>query len=1110
MAAADPGWKHRAVFVWGAFIVILSSGSRAWAQAGATQLPKGATPSDGTDGTAAPVLTPSPTPTAIQMLTPAPPPSPSPANVAATATATIDPFTLASGTRITFFLAGVEEAFPQDARTAIAAAADVPSQLPNEIPLALSATGRYRNVAVFALPSAPREPAVYRVEALLQRRVTDVSISGLGFLEEAQYKRLLKSKIGAPFVEEDLLEDVERLQKRLANRGYLKAKIAPPLTETSSSGDVRLSYEVDRGRPCRVAEIFVEPDAGVFDFITSPVEAGSICDVVNIEDALEREKGKLRAEGFLDADLRFARIDYTPDKERAVVRLRVDRGRRTRIEVVNLSSGAVTEEFGQGKGGLSPAELVYLSEDELRSEVQGGYQKRGYASAVVTGPNKYESPGGENVFRYFVQPGPQVFIGQIDFRGALPLPRKEIIERLDLAPGFFSSRVPFVEIDLPKQREKLLSVAFDEGYADAKVEGPSVNLTSDGRTANLIFRTSLGPRYLVRDLTVIGKPAEFTADEEVFERVLGPGTPVSQARLRKLEEETKIEMLRLGYAYAQVKAEPNVLPADGGQRPVQILMTIEAGPVVRVGKVFAEGELYGKGDRSIKESGLEPGDLFTPENLERARFRVLRHDLYGNVQVEPLSPSALAEKKQVIDVVIRTQGRGGYSLGLGPGYGSRNGYRFTVDFAKNNLTRDGLRLNTSASLSQEKQQKAFNATRQLLGRKITVGLVEPLFRFGSWVSPFDVSTTGGLEVAAGSLSNRFYETLDVGFSYKPYFLDVSWNFYTKFAHEWSRVIGSGLEPIEALDRPTLRIHEIIFGVGVDTRNNVEWPTRGTLVDVSSSHARFGLYSEVQYDRFGFDISQYFPIYGRFSGALGGGVTKISNVVNARRETVTAPSSRRGSLTGRSQVRGFPDSGVGPGPLIWLDLRTPKSNPDLPCSPDLRRIGATNVLYVKGETRYRTPWFDEALGFAWFVDSGSTYFSDSEQKAITARLDEFNARAAGATDEGRNSCVIRGAKLVGNDAVNIKDTSVLKQYAQRSYLSTGVGARIIISNLASINIDWGFPVYDPAERGGECDTIEQATATAGKAPTCVKRRADDKLFGLLTVPGAFFVGIGANF
>ncbi len=1013
---------------------------------------------------------------------------------------------------LVFRLGGKDTPVPSDVAARLAGVDAV--QLPNEIPLAFAGTGRFRDVMLLALAPAAATTSGkprYLVEAVQQRRLSDVAISGLGFLEDAQYKRVLKSKVGSPFIEEDLTEDVSRLERRLGDRGYLNARVSPPVVETSSTGDVRVTFDVNRGRPCRVAEIFVEPDASVFDFITLPVEPGSICDVITIEDALEREKNKLRGEGLLDADLRFLSIRYTEDKERAVVRLRVDRGRRTRIEVVNLSTGAVSDELLQGRGGLSAAELVYLSEDELRSEIQSGYQKRGYASAVVTGPNKYSSQGGDSVFRYFVQPGVQVFVGRVEFRGELPLPRSEVIERMDLAPGFFSSRVAFVEADLPRSRDKLLSVYYDEGYADAKVEGPSVVISSDSRQADLVYRISPGSRYVVRDLTVLGKPVEFTADKDVFYRTLGPGAPVSKRRLRELEDETRIELLKLGYAYADVRAEPNVLPGDERGRPVQILLTIDAGPVVTVGRVFAEGELYGKGDRVISETGLEPGDIFSPDNLETARMRVLKHDLYGNVQVEPLDPAALAERKRVIDIVVRTQGRAGYSLGLGPGYGTRNGYRFTVDFARNNLTRDGLRLTSSASLSQEKQQRPFNDTRQLLGRKISVGVVEPLFRLGNWVSPFDVSAVSGLEVASQPLSNRFFETFETGFSYKPYFLDVSWNFYTKFAHEWSKVIGSGLEPIEALDRPALRIHELVFGVGIDTRNNVEWPTSGALVDVFSSHARFGLFSEVQYDRVGLDISQYFPLYRRFSGAVGGGISRITNVVNGRRETVTAPGSRRGSLAGRSQVRGFPDGGGGLGPLIWLDLRSPRANPDLPCSPILRAIGATNVIYVKGETRYRSPWFSEMLGFAWFVDSGTSYFTEQEERAISARLDAFNASAA-AQDDGQNSnsCVIRGAKLVGNDAVTIQDASVFQQYINRSYISSGVGARIIIANLASINIDWGFPLYDPAEKRSSCSTPAEATTTGSSAPSCVKRREDDKLLGFVTIPGAFFVGIGASF
>ncbi|MCA2961331.1 MAG: BamA/TamA family outer membrane protein [Silvanigrellales bacterium] len=1009
---------------------------------------------------------------------------------------------------VSFFVEGKEQALPPDALARLVGVSA--EQYPNEVVLAVAATGRFRNISVRASAAGPEGRPAFRVDALRQRRVSDVNLSGLGFLEDSQYKRILKSRVGAPFVEEDLLEDVSRLKRRLADRGYLNAKVNTPVTETSEQDDVRISFDVERERPCRVAEITVEPDASVFDFITSPVEPGSLCDVIGIEDSLERAKSKLRSEGFLDADLRLVSIRYTSDQERAVVRLRVDRGRRTRIEVVNAATGAVSDESLQGRGGLSPAELVYLSEEELRSEIQSGYLKRGYASAVVTGPNKYTAQGDENVFRYFVQPGIQVFVGRIDFRGDLPLARAEVIEKLGLAPSLFSSRVSFVEAEMSRTREKLLAIYYDEGFADAKVEGPSVSFSTDGRQANLVFRVQPGPRYVVRDLTVLGKPSEFDPEGGILKENLGLGAPVSKGRLRILEDDTRIELMKLGYAYATVKAEPNVMGGTEASRHVQILLTIDSGPVVTIGKVYAEGELYGKGDRVISETGLETGDLFTPDNLDQGRLRVLKHDLFGNVQVEPLDPGALAEKKQVIDVVVRTQQRAGYSLGLGPGYGTRNGYRFAIDFARNNLTRDGLRLTSSAVVSQEKQQRAFNDTRQLLGRKISVGVVEPLARVGQWVSPFDVSTVSGLEVASQALSNRFFETFEVGLSYKPYFWDVSWNFYGKFAHEWSKVIGSGLEPIEALDRPTLRIHEIVAGVSVDTRNNVEWPTSGSLIDLSSSHARFGLYSEVQYDRVGFDMSQYFPVYGRFSGAIGGGISRISNIVNEKRETVTAPGSRRNSLSGRAQVRGFPDGGAGLGPLIWLDLRAPRANPDLNCSPLLRAIGATNVIYLKTEARYRSAWFDEMLGFALFMDSGTSYFTANEERAISSRLEAFNASAAKDEDTASNSCVIKGAKLVGNDAITIKDTSVVEQYLNRSYISSGAGVRIIIPNLASINIDWGFPLYDPAERRTGCQTLGEATTRGGNAPECVKRREDDKLFGVLTVPGAFYVGVGASF
>ena len=968
---------------------------------------------------------------------------------------------------------------------------------------------KYRDVEVFADPATGH---LVRVNAKKLKRVIDVTLNGLSSGEEIQFKRLLKSRVGFGFFPDDLVEDKSRILRRLAERGYLKADVSEPLVETSAVGDVRLTFSVDRGRSCTVAEVLVEPEQSFFDFLTSPIEAGVFCDVISIQDSLEKDKGRLRGLGYLDAKLSLLEMKVTPDKERAVVKLNIDRGVRTRVEVINLATGAVSGEVIKGKSGLTPAELVFLSKDDLKEELAQDFRNKGFANVILNGPNEYKAQNGDSVFRYFAQPGNQIFIGSVEIRGAVPFTEKELMEKLNLEPGFFSGRVAFVQDKMAEIREKFLSLLFEEGYAEAQIEGPLVSIDGTGRLAKLTFRVEIGPKYLVRDISILGKPEDFKSDQAVFGRVVAPGTPVSKSRLRLLDEETQIELLQLGYAYAEVKSEPNLYSEVEKIKPVQIILAINSGPRVRVGTVFAEGELYGKGDRVILESGLKTGDYFTPEALETARLRILKHDLFGNVQVEALNSEDLQQKKETVDVVIRAQGRGGYALGLGPGYGTRNGYRFSVDYAKNNLTRDGLRFNSTASLSQEKQQRSFNDSRQILGRKISLGFVEPLFRLGEYVSPFDVSVLSGLEVSAQPISNRFYETIETRASYKPYFFGLSWNLYAKLGHEWSRVIGSGVEPIEALDRPSLRIHEVEYGASLDTRNSVEWPTGGFLTEASASHARFGLWSEVQYDRFSFDFSKYFPIFGRFSGAIGGGFMRIGNVVNEKSETVTAPGSRRSSLAGRSVVRGFPDGGTGLGPLIWLDLRAPESNPDLDCSPVLRSIGASNLLYLKGETRYRSKWLSEMLGFAWFVDSGAAYFTRAEKESVDQRLAEFNARARNAGGKGADAdiCYIRSAKLVGNDDISYQKLKTFQDYIRRSYISTGLGVRVIIPNLASINIDWGIPIYEPSESSGQCSSVEKASQSNAEAPKYLSRRADDRIFGVLTTPGAFYIGIGASF
>jgi hypothetical protein len=110
----------------------------------------------------------------------------------------------------------------------------------------------------------------------------------------------------------------------------------------------------------------------------------------------------------------------------------------------------------------------------------------------------------------------------------------------------------------------------------------------------------------------------------------------------------------------------------------------------------------------------------------------------------------------------------------------------------------------------------------------------------------------------------------------------------------------------------------------------------------------------------------------------------------------------------------------------------------------------------------------------------------------------------------NTCVLESAELVGGEEVVIRDKGALEKYLSQSYFSTGLGVRFIIPNLASVNLDWGVPIFEPANKQSQCLSFAESNKPGAKAPKCVKRRADDNIAGVISFPGAFFLGIGASF
>jgi outer membrane protein assembly factor BamA len=941
-------------------------------------------------------------------------------------------------------------------------------------------------------------------------KVGEIGFKGLTSGQIQQIRPSLRTRVGMPYIQEEAERDRESIARKIFDRGYRSAVAGKAELTSGLDGELRVTFPVTLNTPCRIAEVKTEPFEGLFDYFTIPIEISSLCDRAAIEEILERQRARLLSEGYFSSELALIAMNVSDDQQRASVRLRYIRGPRTRLEVVNRQTGVISEVLSEFREKISAYDVLSLSDDELRSEVRRIFVNRGYATAVVSGPSRMTDPNGDSVVRFFAQTGPMVVVGDVKFIGELPIPKQDVLEKLELTPGIFQGAVPFVEESLGRYRERLVNVYLDEGFAEVRVADPVAGFSDDGRNVQIVFDVKPGLRSVLRDVTILGRPFDFNLTKNFQERILQPGQPVNAQKIKNVEDEVRIELMNAGYAYAQIQVSTKSLPPSGEIRPIQVTVDLNPGPLVRIGKIYASGDTFGKQDRILSESGLREGDLFTPAVLESARSRVLKHDLFDSVLIEPVSSDAVERKDSVLDIVIRLTAKKSYTLGLSPGYGTRSGYRFNVDFAKNNLSKDGLRFTASTELSQEKLQNSALSNQRILGWKVALGLLEPLLRVGDYVSPFDLSLLSGTEVSAQSLTDRYFETLETGLTWRPVMTTGVLTFQMRFLHEWSKAIGQDVKPLEALERPTVKIREIVLAGSIDTRDSVEWPTKGVFFDLMTNYARFGLYSDVRYDRYSLDSSYFFPLYGRLSGALNLGALKISDVVNARAESVTAPSSRRATLAGRALVRGFPEasSAITPGPLLWLNFASPAANPSLACQPTLKPVGATNVLYAKSEFRFRTRWFGDSLGFASFLDSGAAFFTASEQRILKDRL----AGGPDGLDAGsEDQCALKSARVVGDAPVDSLTTDFFKKYYLNSYISTGIGLRYIIANFASINIDVGFPVREPldGERNVECLSPSDVGSTT-EAPVCVKRRSSSKFFGLFPLPGAYHLGIGANF
>jgi hypothetical protein len=171
-----------------------------------------------------------------------------------------------------------------------------------------------------------------------------------------------------------------------------------------------------------------------------------------------------------------------------------------------------------------------------------------------------------------------------------------------------------------------------------------------------------------------------------------------------------------------------------------------------------------------------------------------------------------------------------------------------------------------------------------------------------------------------------------------------------------------------------------------------------------------------------------------------------------------------------------------GPLLWYLEKDSAGN----CVAKLSQSAATNLYTSRAELRYRQS--QSSWGATLFYDTANSYFSPGEIARLNSQL------AALSADAGDN-CPSSAARVIGNDAIRFAPTTkkFWEDSISGSYQSVGVGYRLFLADMFSLNLDWGVPVYDPNGNDKECVSFSDPYASRGTAtsaptpPTCISRK-----------------------
>ena len=517
----------------------------------------------------------------------------------------------------------------------------------------------------------------------------------------------------------------------------------------------------------------------------------------------------------------------------------------------------------------------------------------------------------------------------------------------------------------------------------------------------------------------------FYSDQDLQELFEEEPTSLDKRELVLYQDRIKAHYHREGFVNVQVNIKLHARH-EFRHSATTVTVKIEEGPRFKFGEVEVVGLVDTESYVVTREFRFQAGEWYNPELVAKTRSVLVNLGLFKSVQINPVDPPGVNQKREVDLLVSVVEGNAG-NVSFGPGYNWTSGAYYVTELSYNNLWGSGRQASFRASVSQERNQKAISSPEDkkgkvFLGRKLSAGYVEPYVGGSPFAGRVSISHKGTAD-QLWQLSNNF----DLALSYdtKEYFLK------SRISPFYNYKINKE-EASRDQERSLVSTGNSIIGrVGIryewDRRNNIAWPSEGGLLELEFSWARPYFGGEFTFFKWHAGYKHYIPLLQNLVWANS---LELSAFEGVQRSNDTGggvlPYTERFQARGVTRVRGFHQT-LGP------YVTTESGN---------ETTGGTRMTILKSELRVK---MGEKWGLGAFADSGNTFLSQDE---LAKYRNAFNA------DQTSNFKV--------RDNVPYTFTELLQNpqyFATKHYLSYGF-AFSYITPLGPINAYLSFPWREP--------------------------------------------------